>query len=121
FWLLGTERFGHGSASDTMAVYSAPALRGPWAAHALNPVAVDHSATRPGGAFIRQGDALLLPVQNGSRAYGGGLGLMRLDRLDDFDVRFELPQPIDPGTAWARSGIHTLNRAGRVEVVDSAG
>ncbi|MER9341544.1 hypothetical protein NKI41_12205 [Mesorhizobium sp. M0601] len=121
FWLLGTERFGYGSASDTMAVYSAPALRGPWAAHALNPVAVDHSATRPGGAFIRQGDALLLPVQNGSRAYGGGLGLMRLDRLDDFDVLFAPPHPIGPGPAWARAGIHTLNRAGNVEVVDSAG
>lgn len=121
FWLLGTERFGHGSASDTMAVYSAPSLRGPWVAHALNPIAVDHSATRPGGAFIRQGDGLVLPVQNGSRAYGGGLGLMRLDRLDDFDVRFAPPRPIGLGPAWARTGIHTLNRAGRVEVVDSAG
>lgn len=121
FWLLGTEWFGHGSASDTMAVYSAPSLRGPWTAHALNPIAVDHSATRPGGAFIRQGDALVLPVQNGSRAYGGGLGLMRLERLDDFDVRFTPPRPIEPGTAWARAGIHTLNRAGKVEVVDSAG
>ncbi|WP_425351055.1 glucosamine inositolphosphorylceramide transferase family protein [Mesorhizobium sanjuanii] len=121
FWLLGTEWFGHGSASDTMVVYSAPSLRGPWTAHALNPIAVDHSATRPGGAFIRQGDALVLPVQNGSRAYGGGLGLMRLERLDDFDVRFTPPRPIEPGTAWARAGIHTLNRAGKVEVVDSAG
>ncbi|WP_292237053.1 hypothetical protein [Mesorhizobium sp.] len=121
FWLLGTERFGYGSASDTMAVYSAPSLRGPWVAHTLNPIAVDHSATRPGGALIRQGGALVLPVQNGSRAYGGGLGLMRLDRLDDFDVRLAPPRPIGPGPAWARAGIHTLNRAGRVEVVDSAG
>ncbi|RWM20863.1 MAG: hypothetical protein E5X53_13170 [Mesorhizobium sp.] len=121
FWLLGTERFGFGSASDTMAVYSAPSLRGPWVAHGLNPIAVDHSAARPGGAFIRQDDALVLPVQNGSRAYGGGLGLMRLDRLDELDVRFAPPRPIGPGPAWARVGIHTLNRAGNVEVVDSAG
>lgn len=121
FWLLGTERVGHGSASDTMAAYSAPSLRGPWVAHALNPIAIDHSATRPGGAFVRQGNALVLPVQNGSRAYGGGLGLMRLDQLDDSDVRFSAPHPVGPGPAWARRGIHTLNRAGRVEVVDSAG
>ncbi|WP_292448800.1 hypothetical protein [Mesorhizobium sp.] len=121
FWLLGTERFGYGSASDTMAVYSAPSLRGPWVAHALNPIAINHSAARPGGAFIRQRDALVLPVQNGSRAYGGGLGLMRLDRLDELDVRFAPPRPIGPGPAWARVGIHTLNRAGNVEVVDSAG
>lgn len=121
YWLLGTEKFGYGSASDTMAVYSASSLRGPWIAHALNPIAVDHSKTRPGGAFIQRGDAPVLPVQNGSSAYGGGLGLMRLEQLDDSDVRFAPPRPIDAGPAWPRSGIHTLNRAGRVEVVDSAG
>lgn len=121
FWLLGTEKFGYGNASDTMAVYSAPSLRGPWTAHALNPIAIDHSGTRPGGAFIRQNNTPVLPVQNGSNAYGGGLGLMQLDQLDDSDVRFAPPRPIDTGPAWARSGIHTLNRVGRVEVVDSAG
>jgi hypothetical protein len=120
-WLFGTERFGYGSASDTMMAYSAASLRGPWEPHALNPIAIDRSAARPGGAFIRQGDRLLLPVQDGSRAYGGGLGLMELVRVDDEDVVFAPPRPIAPGTAWKRSGIHTLNRAGRLEVVDSAG
>ena len=121
FWLFGTERFGYGSASDTMTVYSAASLRGPWEPHALNPIAIDRSAARPGGAFIRQGGRLLLPVQDGSRAYGGGLGLMELVRVDDEDVVFAPPRPIVPGTAWARNGIHTLNRTGRLEVVDSAG
>lgn len=121
FWLLGTERYGYGSASDTMAVYSSPSLRGPWVAHRLNPIAIDRSAARPGGAIVRDGAKLVLPVQDGSRAYGGGLGLMSLDQLDDNDVRFSQPRPICPGSAWARAGIHTLNRAGRVEVVDSAG
>ncbi|UVC12101.1 hypothetical protein IHQ71_26080 [Rhizobium sp. TH2] len=121
FWLFGTERFGHGSASDTMAVHSAPSLRGPWVPHALNPIAIDHSAARPGGAFIRQGDRIVLPVQDGSRAYGGGLGLMDLVRIDADDVVFGPVRPIAAGPAWARMGIHTLNRAGRLEVIDSAG
>lgn len=121
FWLFGTERFGYGSASDTLTVYYSPSLRGPWAPHTLNPIAIDRSAARPGGAFIRHGDRILLPVQDGSRAYGGGLGLMELVRLDDGDVVFAPPRPIVPGAAWARSGIHTLNRADRLEVVDSAG
>lgn len=120
-WLVGTERFGYGSASDTMVVYSAPELRGPWIAHALNPIAIDHSAARPGGAFIRHGSRLLLPVQDGSKAYGGGLGLMQLDRLDQDDVQFAPPRPVLSGPAWARKGIHSLNRVGRVEVIDSAG
>jgi hypothetical protein len=121
FWLVGTERYGHGSASDTMAVYSAASLRGPWEPHAFNPIVIDRAAARPGGAFIRRGGSLLLPVQDGSRAYGGGLGLMELVRLDAGDVAFGPPTAIGGGSAWARTGIHTLNRAGRVEVVDSAG
>ncbi len=120
-WLVGTERFGYGSASDTMVVYSATRLRGPWSAHALNPVAIDHSAARPGGAFLRQGERIMLPVQNGSEAYGGGLGLLQIDRMDQDEVRFVPLGAILPGPAWARKGIHTLNRAGGVEVVDSAG
>lgn len=121
FWLVGTERFGHGSASDTMSVYCADDLRGPWAPHLLNPISIDRSAARPGGAFIRTGGDVILPVQDGSEAYGGGLGLMQLVRLDAEDVVFAPPRPIGPGDAWARRGIHTLNRAGRVEVIDSAG
>ena len=121
FWLIGTERFGPGSASDTMAVYSAPSLRGPWQPHALNPIAIDRSAARPGGAFIRTETSVLMPVQDGANSYGGGLGLMELSRLDAGDVVFSPPHPIGPGPAWDRGGIHTLNRVGRLEVIDSAG
>ncbi|MEZ2128039.1 MULTISPECIES: hypothetical protein [unclassified Sinorhizobium] len=121
FWLFGTERFGYGSASDTMSVYSAPSLRGPYEPHPLNPITINRSAARPGGAFIRRGKRLFLPVQDGSRAYGGGLGLIELLRLDLDEVVFGSVQPIEVGPAWPRRGIHTLNRSGRVEVIDSAG
>ena len=121
FWLLGTEKYGYGSSSDTMVIYSAPALRGPWTPHPLNPIAIDRTAARPGGAFIHRGSKVFLPVQDGSRAYGGGLGLMELQRLDDDGVAFAPPVAIGGGPAWARAGIHTLNRVGRLEVVDSAG
>jgi hypothetical protein len=121
YWLVGTEQRGRGNASDTMVVYSADAVRGPWTAHALNPIAIDHSAARPGGAFIRSEGRVLLPVQDGSRVYGGGLGLMELLQVDDADVVFGPVRPVEPGPAWDRSGIHTLNRIGRLEVIDSAG
>jgi hypothetical protein len=120
FWLFGTQRCGGGSSSDTMAVYSAPSLHGPWTPHAMNPILIDQSAARPGGRFIEQDGKLLLPVQDGSEKYGGGLGLVQLTRLDDDDVVFSPPQVVGPGAAWERDGIHTLNRAGRLEVVDSS-
>ncbi|MBU1307441.1 MAG: hypothetical protein KKF33_18205, partial [Alphaproteobacteria bacterium] len=121
FWLFATERRGAGSASDTMVVYAASDLRGPWSPHKLNPIAIDCAASRPGGAFIARDGRTFLPVQDGTTSYGGGLALMELLQLDDDAVEFAAPVPIRSGTAWPVAGIHTLNKSGRVEVVDSAG
>jgi hypothetical protein len=120
-WLIGTARPELGSSSDTMVIYSAPALRGPWTPHKFNPIVIDRAAARPGGALVDRGGRLTLPVQNGERSYGGGLGLMDLVRLDDDEVAWGPVRPIEPGSAWKRQGLHTLNRAGRLEVVDSTG
>jgi hypothetical protein len=121
FWLFGTERHSQGNHSDTMVVFSAEQLGGPWLPHPMNPVLIDRSAARPGGAFVRQGERLFLPVQDGTRSYGGGLGLAELVELNERTVRFAAPRPVRPGKAWDRQGIHTLNRAGGIEVIDSAG
>ena len=121
YWLFGTERIGNGNPSDTMVVYRAPALQGPWVPHPMNPIVIDEAGARPGGAFIRRAGRIFLPVQDCSRIYGGGLGLMELVRLDDKAVVFGPVVPIEGGPAWVRSGTHTLNREGRLEVVDSCG
>lgn len=122
FWLVGTEQRGQGSASDTMVVYAATELTGPWAPHPLNPVRIDCRAARPGGPFITGADGrTFLPMQDGADTYGGGLGVAELLVLTCDDVQFGPVQPIAPGNAWARSGIHTLSRAGRLEAIDSAG
>lgn len=120
-WLIATRRLDYGSSADTMVVYSAPALRGPWAPHPLNPIVIDRAAARPGGSAVAHNGRIVLPVQDGSRSYGGGLGLMDLLRLDDDAVLWGPVRPIEPGNAWARQGFHTLNRAGQLEVVDSTG
>lgn len=118
FWLLGTERDGAGNASDTMAVFFAERLEGPWRPHPENPVLVDRSAARPGGAFARLGERIVLPVQDGSAGYGGGLGLSELVRLDPEHVELSPPVPIDPAGDWPYPLIHTLNRHGRLECID---
>lgn len=122
FWLIGTEQRGAGSASDTMVVYAAKALAGPWSPHPMNPILVDRRAARPGGPFIvTQEGRTFLPLQDGTETYGGGLGIAELLVLSDDDVQFGPVQPVVPGGAWARNGIHTLSRVGRLEVVDSCG
>lgn len=117
-WMFGTERFAGGSPSDTMVVYSAERLRGPWTPHPLNPVVIDRAGARPGGRIVQVDGKFFLPVQNGTETYGGGLGLREILRLDATDIRFGPTLPIHDAALKAPASLHTLNRAGRLEVID---
>lgn len=118
-WLFATDRDGHGSTSDTMVVFFSPALSGPWRPHPMNPVMIDRRMARPGGAFVRKGDGgIVLPVQDGTRGYGGGLGLSELLQLDARTVRLSPARPVETSGGWPYPKIHTLNRAGRLETID---
>jgi hypothetical protein len=118
WWLFATERDGFGSTSDTMVVFWAPAPTGPWTPHAQNPILIDRRMARPGGAFVRVGGKLLLPVQDGTRGYGGGLGLSELLELNVEKVRLSPPRAVQEAGDWPYPQIHTLNRVGRLEVID---
>jgi hypothetical protein len=118
-WMFGTERFGKGSASDTLMVFSATDLRGPWREHPLNPILIDRAGARPGGHVAWLGARAYLPVQDGTLKYGGGLSLREIIQLDDEDVVLGPILPIASGPAWHGEGIHTLTRSGRLETIDS--
>ena len=118
-WLFATRRDGYGSTSDTMVVFEAATLLGPWREHAANPILIDRRRARPGGAFIRSREGrLLLPVQDGTIGYGGGLGLSELIGLDATTVHLSDPRPILANGDWPYPQIHTLNRSGSLEVID---
>jgi hypothetical protein len=117
-WLFATDRDGFGSTSDTLVVFHAASLLGPWTAHPMNPILIDRRAARPGGAFIRRDNRIFLPVQDGTLGYGGGLGIAEILELDRASVRMSAPVPIAPEGDWQHPRIHTLNRWGRLEVID---
>lgn len=119
FFMFATEKIGKGSASDTLVVYSAPDLMGPWLPHKLNPILVDKRGARPGGCILEENGRLFLPVQDGSEVYGGGLGMREILSLNDEEVILGNVFPVTTGAAWPKKGIHTLNRCGPLEVVDS--
>lgn len=118
-WLFATRRDGYGSTSDTMVIFEAATLLGPWREHAANPILIDRRRARPGGAFTRSRERrLLLPVQDGTLGYGGGLGLSELVGLDATAVHLSDPRPILADGDWPYPQIHTLNRSGSLEVID---
>lgn len=117
-WLFATERYGYGSASDTLVVFHAPDLQGPWTPHPANPVTVDRASARPGGRFVRVGDRIVLPLQDGTDGYGGALGLADLLELNEATVRLTTPVPILSPEKTTYPKVHTLNSTGQLEAID---
>ncbi|HEY8578061.1 MAG TPA: hypothetical protein VIL88_17175 [Devosia sp.] len=117
-WLFATDNSLGGSSSDTMVVFRADALTGPWRPHPQNPITIDRAAARPGGAIVRSGSKLILPLQNGTLGYGGGLGMAEIMRLTPEEVVVGVPRPVETKGYWPYPQIHTLNRFGSLEVID---
>ena len=118
YWLFGTLRDGHGSTSDTLVAYYAPALTGPWAPHVANPLRIDRAAARPAGAFFERDGRTWLPVQDGTRGYGSGIGLVELLDLSVTAVRLGPRQRLSSAGAELPPAVHTFNRHADLEVID---
>lgn len=80
-WLLGGVATAGGSDWDELFAWHAPALAGPWAAHALNPIKSDCRSARPGGRPLRLGGRLIRPAQRCERAYGEALVWLEIRAL----------------------------------------
>lgn len=116
FWLFAADG-GEGSSSDAMLVFHADQLTGPFLPHIANPILIDQASARPAGAFIVGGAFPVLPVQDGTRGYGSGMGLVEVLELNLERVRIGPVRRLDsPG--WRCEFKHTTNRAGRLEVID---
>ena len=119
WWMLGTVRDG-GSYSDALHLWSAPGLTGPWRPHPKNPVLVDIASARPAGHVVRRGGRLIRPVQDNRAGYGAARALAAITRLDDEGYEQDVVARLGPGAAWPGRRLHTLNRAGRLEVIDGS-
>lgn len=118
FWMTCATREGRGGYSDTLGIFHAADLLGPWEAHRLRPALIDVAAARPAGAVVVRQGRLWRPVQDCSRGYGKALALARIDRLDPGTYSQTVESRIDPGPVWPGGRLHTLNRSGRLECID---
>ncbi len=118
WWMFATERTRHGSSWDALAIFQAEYLRGPWHAHPANPVLVDAGQARPAGAMHVRNGRIVRPAQDCRGGYGAGLAICRVDRIDEACYLQKVTKNIHPR---AKKGIHTLNAAGGLEVVDFFG
>jgi hypothetical protein len=117
-WLFAAVHAGVASSRDGLGLFYAAALTGPWHAHPGNPVLIDAAAARPAGAMFRRGAELWRPAQDCTLGYGSSLSLCRVERLDVEGYAQRTVAHLHPPPAWRAQGVHTLNSAGDIEVVD---
>lgn len=119
-YLFGAWRDGTGGYSDSLAIYYADHLLGPWRPHASNPVLIDRASTRPAGNFVTLDGKLWRPVQDCADGYGAALALAEIVELSPTTFRQIVRHSLRPGPAWPGRKLHTLNRCGRLEVIDGS-
>lgn len=117
-WMFATCGDDGAFMDDTLHVYWANRIEGPWHPHALNPVKVDASSSRPAGSMWVSDGFLHRVVQDCSSTYGGRVRCMRIVRLtpDEFEeepVSGWSPPEFESSEPW-----HTFNSIGNLTVID---
>lgn len=118
--IFAATEWGGSSSWDGLSLFTAEKLLGPWQPHPRNPVLIDVTSARPGGAMFEHGGALIRPAQDCSGGYGSALTFARIDRLDDTGFTQT------PLATWRSGrigdpriiGPHTYNCAAGLELID---
>jgi len=114
----------HGRAGDPrneLHLAYSESLAGPWRMHPANPLVSGPQGSRPaGGAVIVHGQ-LVLPVQDCSRTYGGGVRPLWIERLDPRSFAGRHGTLIEPRTSMSPyvDGLHTLSACGPITLFDA--
>ncbi len=117
-WMFATHGDDCASLDDTLHIYWAEQIDGPWHPHKLNPVKIDASSSRPAGSMWTADGYLHRVVQNCSTVYGGSTKCTRVRVLNENEFEEEvLPDwgggDVKPMTPW-----HTFNRHANMFVLD---
>lgn len=103
-----------GPTHDTLRLYSAPVLTGPWTEHPKSPVVeADKRIARPAGRVVTADGRLIRFAQESSDVYGVHVHALEIEELTPTEYR-ERPlgdRPIlGPGRQhWNRSGMHHID------------
>jgi hypothetical protein len=120
YWMFAVTRDGIGGYSDTLCLWSAETLLGPWRPHAANPLVINDRTARPAGNMIWRDGKLLRPVQDCRNGYGAALGLAQVTRLDDEQFEQVIVTHLGPSKQWPGRKLHTLSSNGHMEAIDGS-
>ena len=102
-----------------MHLFYADRLLGEWRPHPKNPVKSDARSSRPAGALFTRNGVLYRPAQVCVPRYGSGLAIQRVLKLTPQDYTERQVERLLADPAAGLFGLHTMNRAGDLTVVDA--
>jgi hypothetical protein len=105
---------------DELSLYSADSPLGPWTPHPRNPVISDVRHARPAGRLFQRDGVWYRPGQNSAGRYGAALTIHRITRLDMERYEETPVTTLTPTWEPGLSGIHTINAASGLTVIDVA-
>jgi len=104
---------------DELHLFYADRLLGEWHPHPRNPVKSDARCARPAGRLYWRNGALYRPAQICVPRYGAGLSINRVLRLTPQAYAERQVERVLPDRGQGLLGMHTVNRAGPLTVVDA--
>lgn len=107
---------------SVLSVAWAESLTGKWYPHKLNPVRVSPTSARPGGNAIITSQGILLPTQDCSLTYGGGITFLTITALtpDVFEAKIcGCLQSHEKFFGIYNQGVHTLSKMGPYSLIDA--
>jgi hypothetical protein len=113
----GESRFVEGG--DELHIYHADDFLGPYKPHAGNPVNSDVRNARPAGRLYTRNGVLYRPSQIGVPIYGAGISINQVLKLTPEEFIEKEVEQVHPQHPKNVVGMHTLNSAGRLTVVDA--
>lgn len=120
-WWMFANRAAEGAEifDDELCLFSAERLEGEWQPHEKNPVKSDPRGSRPAGRLFARDGVLCRPAQICVPRYGAGLAIQRVVRLSPHEYAEQTLERLVPDEASGLLGLHTLNGAGDLAVVDA--
>lgn len=119
WWMFANAASPGWSLNDELHLFYADDLFGSWRPHARNPVKSDVRCARPAGNLYWRNGSLYRPAQIDAPRYGAGLSLNRVLRLTPHEYAERQVERVLPSADAGLLGIHTVNRAGDITVVDA--
>jgi hypothetical protein len=119
YWMFAGVSNGRYSNCDELGIFFSDSLRGPWKAHAGNPVVSDVRRARPAGALFRDSSGRLIrPSQDCAKAYGYATVFNEVVTLSETEYEERFVARLDPDWVKGNLGTHTYTRTERFEVID---